>query len=154
MPVGNRSHYGFTVTALLLVAPPASLAVMMTEVAFETLPDVAVNVAALDPAGTVTLAGTDRTELLLLVSVITVAAVALPVRVTVPVAFLPIVTLAGATERLFRIGCIVSGMETLPQRNGRNLHVRRRRDGGSGDREGGRRRARWYRNAGRHDGMR
>jgi hypothetical protein len=54
-----------------------------------------VNVAVVDPAGTVTDAGTLATAVVPLVSVTTTASVGIPVRVTVPVLFVPPLTLVG-----------------------------------------------------------
>src|SRR3954470_5184578 len=69
---------------------------------------VTVNVAVVLPAGTVTLAGTVATEVLLLLS-ITVAPPtgALAVRVTVPVEFVPPLTLVGLTVREVSVGGVI-----------------------------------------------
>ena len=56
---------------------------------------VIVNVAVVDPAGTVTDVGTLATVVVALVNVTTTASVAIPVRVTVPVLFVPPFTLVG-----------------------------------------------------------
>jgi hypothetical protein len=56
---------------------------------------VMVNVAVVDPAGTVTDVGTLATAVVPLVNVTTTASVAIPVRVTVPVLFVPPLTLVG-----------------------------------------------------------
>ena len=56
---------------------------------------VMVNVAVVDPAGTVTDAGTRATVVVPLVSVTTTASVATPDKVTVPVLFVPPLTLVG-----------------------------------------------------------
>ena len=69
---------------------------MVTEVELATAPVVTVKVALVAPAGTVTLAGTVATAVLLLDSVTTAAPLgAAPLRVTVPCEELPPVTLAG-----------------------------------------------------------
>jgi hypothetical protein len=57
-----------------------------------------VNVAREEPAGTVTLAGTEATVLLLLVIPTTVSAAETPVKVTVPVEVLPPTTLVGLSD--------------------------------------------------------
>jgi hypothetical protein len=82
------------------------LAVIVTVVAVETFPAVAVNVAVFDPAGTVTVAGTERTELLRLVSVITVETAALAVRVTVPVVCCPCLTVVGLKAMAESVGAL------------------------------------------------
>ena len=61
---------------------------------------VIVNVAVVDPAGTVTDAGTLATVVVPLVSVTTTASVAMPDRVTVPVLFVPPLTLVGFKVRV------------------------------------------------------
>ena len=56
---------------------------------------VMVNVAVVDPAGTVTDVGTLATAVVPLVNVTTTASVAIPDKVTVPVLFVPPLTLVG-----------------------------------------------------------
>jgi hypothetical protein len=58
-----------------------------------------VNVAVVDPAGTVTDAGTLATAVVPLVRVTTTASVAMPERVIVPVLFVPPLTLVGFNVR-------------------------------------------------------
>ncbi len=59
-----------------------------------------VNVAVEEPAGTVTDAETLATAVVPLVRVTTTASVAIPVRVTVPVLFVPPLTLVGFKVRV------------------------------------------------------
>ena len=59
-----------------------------------------VKVAVVDPAGTVTDAGTLATVVVPLVNVTTTASVAIPVNVTVPVLFVPPLTLVGFKVRV------------------------------------------------------
>jgi hypothetical protein len=68
-----------------------------------------VNVAVVDPAGTVNDAGTLATVVVPLVSVTTTASVATPDNVTVPVLFVPPLTLVGFNVRVdtTRIGLTV-----------------------------------------------
>ncbi len=87
--------YGVTVSVAFLVTPPAAPEMVTVEVAVTVLV-VTVNDAVVAPAGTVTLAGTVATEVLLLLSVTAVppdGAGALSV--TVPVEELPPFTLVG-----------------------------------------------------------
>ena len=59
-----------------------------------------VKVAVVDPAGTVTDAGTLATVVVALVNVTTTASVAIPDNVTVPVLFVPPLTLVGLRVRV------------------------------------------------------
>ena len=59
-----------------------------------------VKVAVVDPAGTVTDAGTLATVVVALVNVTTTASVAIPERVIVPVLFVPPLTLVGFKVRV------------------------------------------------------
>ena len=93
--------------AVLLVVPVR--AVMMLVLVAVCASVVIVNVAVVDPAGTVTDAGTLATVVVPLVSVTTTASVAMPDRVTVPVLLVPPRTLVGfsATVLTTRTGLTV-----------------------------------------------
>ena len=77
----------------------------MTEVAVVTLPAVTVNVAELEPCGTVTVVGTLAAVALELASEMAMPPVpAAAVRVTVPVPDWPLVIVLGLTEIPLRAG--------------------------------------------------
>ena len=96
---------GFTVSVPVRVAPPAE-PVIVTDVADATAFDVTVNVALVDPAPTVTLAGTVAAFVLLLDNVTTAPPDgAAAESVAVPVAFaLPPVTLVGEIDSDDNVG--------------------------------------------------
>jgi hypothetical protein len=71
---------------------------MLEEVDEDTGVVLIVNVTLKEPAGTVTLAGTEATVLLLLVIPTTVPAAETPVKVTVPVDVPPPTTLVGLSD--------------------------------------------------------
>jgi hypothetical protein len=80
---------------------------IVTSVEAATALVVMVNVALLDPAGTVTLAGTRAVAVLLLARVTTTApAGAFPFKVTFPVELLPPVTVEGVFERESKDGVL------------------------------------------------
>ena len=81
---------------------------MVTDVLAVTLGVLMAKLALVCPAATVTVAGTTAAELLL-VSVTTVAAVAAALSVTLPVAEVPPVTVAGLTETALRAGTTIGG---------------------------------------------
>lgn len=89
------TRIGVTVNVALLVLPPA-LTVTVTSVGCVTGPVVMGNVVLATPTGTVTDGGTVAADVMSLASAITIPPQgAGPLSVTVPVALLPLVTLAG-----------------------------------------------------------
>ena len=103
--VSEVNEAGFTVNVVVFVAP--SMAVSVTKVCAATPLVMIVKLVLVEPAGTVTLAGTCATEVLLLCSV-TVAppADAAPLRVTVPVELVPPTTVFGVLLNVERTGAV------------------------------------------------
>ena len=87
------------------VAPPA-VADMPTDVEAVTVPAVTTNVAAVAPAGTTTVAGTEAAALLLDRETLRPPAGAAPLMVTVPVEACPLVTVAGLRESELAAGAV------------------------------------------------
>jgi hypothetical protein len=105
VPVPPPPAAGFTVSVPDRVTPPKAPE-MVTDAEVVTVLEVTVNVALVDPAGIVTLAGTVAALVLLLDNVTTAPPDgAAAVRVAVPVAFaLPPVTLVGEIDSVDSVG--------------------------------------------------
>jgi hypothetical protein len=100
-----KKAHGVTVKVALILVP--LVAEIVTELEEVTTAVVIENVAVVEPAGTVTLAGTVATEVRLLESVTTIPpAGAGPVNVTVPVDGLPPCTLLGLRVRDDIVGAL------------------------------------------------
>jgi hypothetical protein len=98
---------GATIVKVAVCVTPERVAVIVEDVLLPTATVVTVNVAVVDPAATVTLAGVVE-EALLSDKVTSVPPVgAAPVRVTVPVEELPPVTLAGLMATLASAGGLI-----------------------------------------------
>jgi hypothetical protein len=98
-----------TVKVPVAVAPPPVVAVTTTEVLEPTALVVAVNVAVVAPASTVTFAGTEAAALLLDSEIVVPPTGAALLNVTVPVEFAtPPLTVAGLNVTEARIGTTVS----------------------------------------------
>src|SRR3989441_668152 len=100
---GGGGAGGETVSSTVLVTPPKEAAiVMVVDVVTEVV--VTVKLAVVDPAATVTLAGTVATTVLLLERVTTVAAEGAGLMLTAPCEVLPPVTLVGGSVTPLRAG--------------------------------------------------
>jgi hypothetical protein len=114
--VSEVNEAGFTVNVVVFVAP--SMAVSVTKVCAATPLEMIVKLVLVEPAGTVTLAGTCATEVLLLCSV-TVAPPdgAAPLSVTVPVELLPPTNVLGVLLNVESTGALtvsVAFLVTVP----------------------------------------
>src|SRR5712692_7338768 len=100
---GGGGAGGETVSSAVLVRPPKEAAIVMVVDAVTEVV-VTVKLAVVDPAATVTLAGTVATTVLLLERITAVAAEGAGLMLTVPCKVLPPATVAGVSMTLLRAG--------------------------------------------------
>src|SRR3989442_351583 len=100
---GGGGAGGETVSSAVLVRPPKEAAIVMVVDAVTEVV-VTLKLAVVDPAATVTLAGTVATTVLLLERVTAVAAEGAGLMLTVPCKVLPPATVAGVSMTLLRAG--------------------------------------------------